>query len=71
MRKKLPIGCKVEFDVAGYIGEAISRDNFIENEDGLDILYYELEVLSGDNMDIHRNAVGKLIVNDWEVKAIR
>lgn len=71
MRKRLPLGTKVEFDISeGHsTGTAFIIDGNIEVEDGEKKGYYKLAVINGKT-DIHRNEKGELWVNDYEVKPI-
>ena len=71
MRRKLPIGTKVEFDIGQGLdtGKAFITDIHKDHEDGH--LYYQLDVIEGSKSDLHRNEKGELWVNDFEAKAIR
>jgi len=70
MRRQLPVGTKVKFNIAQGLDSGIARilDSSIELEDGKEYLYYLLEVLEG-NGDAHRNKDGELWVCDFEVNA--
>ena len=72
MRKKLPKGTRVKFNIAQgmNVGEATIIDTRVENEDGRDCLYYRLDDIVGSQADMHRNQEGELWVNDFEVKAV-
>lgn len=70
MRKQLPIGTKVAFDIGQGLdtGKALITDVYKDQEDGH--LYYQLDVIEGSKSDLHRNEKGELWVNDFEVEAI-
>ena len=71
MRRKLPIGTKVEFDIGQGLdtGKAFITDIDKDHEDNH--LYYQLDVVDGSKSDLHRNEEGELWVNDFEVRAIK
>ena len=71
MRRKLPIGTKVEFDIGQGLdtGKAFITNIHKDDEDGH--LYYKLNVIEGSQADLHRNEEGELWVNDFEVRAIK
>ena len=71
MRRKLPLGTKVSFNLAQDldIGVGIIREIYIDPDDSH--IHYRLEIIEGSNADIHRDSKGELWVNDFEVKAVR
>ena len=71
MRRRLPIGTKVKFNIAQGldVGIAIIKEADIDPDDNH--LHYRLEVIEGSQADMHRNSDGELWVNDFEVKAVR
>jgi hypothetical protein len=73
MRRKLPVGTRVKFNLAQGLDVGVARiiDVDIEGEGKNKERYYKLEVLEGSNAEIHRNDKGELWVNDWEVKPVR
>ena len=70
MRKQLPIGTKVKFNIGQGLdtGKAFITDIHKDQEDGH--LYYQLDVIEGSKSDLHRNEIGELWVNDFETKAV-
>lgn len=72
MRKRLPIGCKVEFNLAQGLDVGTARIVAVDVEGkGKDNrTYYKLEVVEGSSADMHRNKNGELWVNDFEVEPI-
>ena len=72
MRKKLPTGQRVKFNIAQgmNVGEATIIDSRVENEDGKDYRYYRLDDIEGSQADMHRDETGELWVNDFEVRPV-
>jgi hypothetical protein len=70
MRKQLPIGTKVKFNIGQGLdtGKAFITGINKDHEDGH--LYYQLDVIEGSKSDSHRNEKGELWVNDYETKAV-
>jgi hypothetical protein len=70
MRKQMPIGTKVIFNIAQGLdtGKALITDIHKDQEDGH--LYYQLDVIEGSKSDLHRNGKGELWVNDFEIQAV-
>lgn len=65
-------GNLVEFNIAQGLdkGKAYIIDNMVEEEDGKENIYYRLEVIEGSFSNLHRNKIGELWVNSFEVKKI-
>lgn len=72
MRRRLPIGTKVKFDIAHGLDVGVARivDVDIEGEGKGREMRYKLEVTEGSQANLHRNKDGQLWVNDWEVRAL-
>jgi len=70
MRKKLPIGTKIRFDLAQGLDTGTARIVAVDTDDEDKHTYYKLDVISGSPADKHRNKQGELWVNDFEVRAL-
>lgn len=70
MRKILPKGTKVRIDIENglSIGIGIIVDHSKEEEDTC--VTYKIDLIDGENMNMHRDERGELWINSYDIKEI-